>query len=95
MQFDLDQEQEEFRQGLCEFLHREIPTGPGAEALRDLREQDGWDAGFTKQLRRRLGEAGYIGMAWPAEYGGGGRDMTYQVLFAQEMEYLPQIKAAA
>jgi alkylation response protein AidB-like acyl-CoA dehydrogenase len=42
---------------------------------------------FTKAFRRKLGAAGYIGMGWPKEYGGGGRSRVYQAIFWDEMEY--------
>src|SRR5690606_10757038 len=31
--------------------------------------------------------AGYIGMGWPSEYGGGGRERIYQTIFWDEMTY--------
>jgi alkylation response protein AidB-like acyl-CoA dehydrogenase len=46
-----------------------------------------WTPDFTKAFRRKLGAAGYIGMGWPAEYGGGGRSRIYQSIFWDEMEY--------
>jgi alkylation response protein AidB-like acyl-CoA dehydrogenase len=33
---------------------------------------------------RALGEAGWIGIGWPREYGGGGRSLTQQVIFYEE-----------
>lgn len=86
MEFDLTPEQEEFRAELCGFLQREL-TDEVRWANRDLNEQDGWSVEFTKQFRRRLGEAGYLGISWPAEYGGGGKDMLFQTIFVEEMEY--------
>ncbi len=46
-----------------------------------------WTPEFTKAFRRKLGAAGYIGMGWPKEYGGGGRSRVYQAIFWDEMEY--------
>jgi alkylation response protein AidB-like acyl-CoA dehydrogenase len=33
---------------------------------------------------RALGAAGWIGIGWPREYGGGGRSLTQQVIFYEE-----------
>jgi alkylation response protein AidB-like acyl-CoA dehydrogenase len=34
---------------------------------------------------RLLHEAGYAGLTWPAEYGGGGKSYTHQAIFLEEM----------
>lgn len=86
MDFALDANQEAFRAELCDFLSAAL-TGDVRERHRDLREWDGWDAAFADDFRRRLGERGYIGATWPAEYGGGSRDARGRVIFAEEMEY--------
>lgn len=86
MDFDLTDDERRFRTELCEFLTHELTDGVW-RTERDPNEQDGWSVAFIRRFRRRLGEAGYIGMGWPAAYGGGGRSTIYTVLFAEEMEY--------
>ena len=86
MEFAFDAEQEAFRAELCAFLDAELPDEV-REQHRDLREWDGWEAGFAEEFRRRLGARGYIAAPWPTEYGGGGRDIIDRVIFAEEMEY--------
>ena len=34
--------------------------------------------GFLRAWQRKIYEAGYLGMAWPREYGGGGKPQAYQ-----------------
>jgi alkylation response protein AidB-like acyl-CoA dehydrogenase len=34
---------------------------------------DSWMAGFDPEFSRALGRRGWLGMRWPAAYGGGGR----------------------
>src|SRR3954470_12208310 len=75
-----------FRDEVRAFLHREL-TPEIFASNRDQSEQGMWTAEFTKSFRRKLGAAGYIGMGWPKEYGGGGRSRIYQAILWDEMEY--------
>jgi alkylation response protein AidB-like acyl-CoA dehydrogenase len=86
MDFKLTLEEQAFRLEVQDFLRREL-TPDVFQAHRDLGEQGMWTADFTKAFRRKLGAAGYIGMGWPKEYGGGGRNRVYQTILWDEMEY--------
>jgi alkylation response protein AidB-like acyl-CoA dehydrogenase len=44
------------------------------------------DAGrIPRELWRRLGELGWLGLEFPAEYGGGGADFLASVVLGEEM----------
>jgi alkylation response protein AidB-like acyl-CoA dehydrogenase len=43
---------------------------------------------FLRQWQRKVYEAGYLGMAWPAQYGGGGKAQAYQDIVNAEMAKL-------
>lgn len=86
MDFSLTQEEREFRDEVRQFLKRELTPEVWARH-RDHDEQGMWSAEFTKTFRRKLGAAGYIGMGWPKEWGGGGRSRTLQAILWDEMEY--------
>ena len=86
MDFKLTAEEQAFRLEVQDVLRREL-TPDIWQAHRDPTEQGMWTADFTKAFRRKLGAAGYIGMGWPKEYGGGGRDRIYQTILWDEMEY--------
>jgi 3-oxocholest-4-en-26-oyl-CoA dehydrogenase alpha subunit len=86
MQFEPTQDEIDFRDEVRAFLRREL-TPELFRAHRDLSEQGMWSEAFTKAFRRKLGAAGYIGMSWPKEYGGGGRSPVYQAILWDEMEY--------
>ena len=40
---------------------------------------------FLRAWQRKVYDAGYLGMAWPKEYGGGGKPQVYQDIVTQEM----------
>ncbi len=40
---------------------------------------------FLRDWQRKVYEAGYLGMSWPKEYGGGGRPQMYQDIVNAEM----------
>ncbi len=43
---------------------------------------------YLRDWQQKVYEAGYLGMAWPKEYGGGGRDQVYQNIVTAEMARL-------
>jgi alkylation response protein AidB-like acyl-CoA dehydrogenase len=46
--------------------------------------EDSWIVGHDEKLARELASRGWIGMTWPAEYGGGGRSALERfVVFEQ------------
>lgn len=86
MEFHLNPDEAAFRDEVRAFLRREL-TPEAFEQHRDQNEQGMWSTEFTKAFRRKLGAAGYIGMGWPKDYGGGGRSRIYQAILWDEMEY--------
>lgn len=40
---------------------------------------------YLRDWQRKVYEAGYLGMSWPAEYGGGGKPQAYQDIVTAEM----------
>jgi alkylation response protein AidB-like acyl-CoA dehydrogenase len=86
MELQLMAEEAAFREEVRTFLQRELAPDVWNKH-RDLTQQTMWAAEFTKAFRRKLGAAGYIGMGWPRQYGGGGRSRIYQTIFWEEMEY--------
>jgi alkylation response protein AidB-like acyl-CoA dehydrogenase len=43
-----------------------------------------YDDGSVREWSRTLYEAGYSGLTWPKEYGGGGKPYSYQAIFLEE-----------
>ena len=85
MDFHYTAEQEAFRQELRRWLAANLP--------RDLCVDDPTDervapdrATFERrvQWQRTMFEAGWVGIAWPQQYGGGGAGLIEQVIFDEE-----------
>src|ERR1700682_3182634 len=62
-----------FRKQVRTWLEQNLPT----KEIRNLEGRRAW--------HRKLYEAGYLGMGWPKEYGGGGARPMEQAIVADEM----------
>ena len=62
-----------FRKQVRAWLERNLPREP----IRTLADRRAW--------HRKLHEAGYLGMGWPKEYGGGGARPMEQAIVADEL----------
>jgi len=74
MNFELSDEQRQIRDTLADFAEREIKPHSSA-----------WDkdATFPRHVVEQLGELGFLGVAFPEKYGGGGADTLSQVLVVE------------
>jgi len=73
-------EEAEFRAELRAWLAENL-----SETLRDHRGGAARFEGSTlSDWSRQLHEAGYAGLTWPVEYGGGGRSPRYQAIYLEE-----------
>ena len=70
-------------------FREEVRGWISANLPEELRGHRGGAARFDEPgLRawsRLLHDAGYAGLTWPAEYGGGGKSYTHQAIFLEEM----------
>jgi alkylation response protein AidB-like acyl-CoA dehydrogenase len=92
MDFRLSEAENKFRQEVEKFILAEMPQG---YAERDLY----WPGGYgaigefeirdpeVEVFRRKMGERGWLTMAWPKEYGGGGRSFVEQAIFFDIVSY--------
>jgi alkylation response protein AidB-like acyl-CoA dehydrogenase len=67
----------ELRTWLEENLPEDLQGHRGGAARFDGPEMRAWS--------RALHDAGYVGLTWPEEYGGGGAPYTHQAIFLEEM----------
>ena len=74
-------EEAAFRSGLRTWLEEHLPD--------DLQGHRGgatrFDGPEMREWSRALYDAGYVGLTWPEEYGGGGAPYTHQAIFLEEM----------
>ncbi|MBV9412702.1 MAG: acyl-CoA dehydrogenase family protein [Acidimicrobiia bacterium] len=70
---------EEVRSWLKEHLVGEFAAIGGSAGATD---DSNWDLRLAWE--RKLGEAGWVGLGWPKEYGGRGATITQQLLFNEE-----------
>ncbi|MBI4638276.1 MAG: acyl-CoA dehydrogenase family protein [Candidatus Rokubacteria bacterium] len=83
MDFRLSKAELEFRDRLRQWLAENAP-GDWAKVRRRFASAEGRVA-FLRDWQRKLHAAGYVGLAWPQAYGGGGATLTEQAIFYEEM----------
>jgi alkylation response protein AidB-like acyl-CoA dehydrogenase len=79
MNLRLTPEQEQLRSEVRSFLRDHCPAPEDIPNTLDER------MAFLRDWQRRCYEAGYVGRAWPAEYGGGGRPPVEQIIVDEEL----------
>ena len=71
-----NEEHEMFRQGLRAFLDKEV--NPHIDQWEE-------DRRIPKELWRKFGDMGYLGLNYPEVYGGSDADFFYSVVFIEEI----------
>jgi alkylation response protein AidB-like acyl-CoA dehydrogenase len=81
-----DQELNEFRAQVAAWMRDNKPADPGfllPQSFMEVGTEQQLD--FLREWQHRIWAAGFLGMAWPKEYGGGGVDPKFQSIADQEM----------
>ena len=82
MDLNFSPEQEEFRAKVQAFLRENLPPGWGQAGFRP----EGMSmTDFLRDWQRRLYEGGFLGMAWPKEFGGQGASQIEMAIFNEEV----------
>lgn len=79
MDFEFTGEQEEFRREVRSFLEGEIRSGLFKPSC------DAWIQGFSPEFTKKVAQKGWIGLTWPKEYGGQGRNNVDRFILTEEM----------
>ncbi|MBM69719.1 MAG: acyl-CoA dehydrogenase [Haliea sp.] len=81
-----DREKAEFRQQVGAWMQANRPADPGfllPQSFMEVGSEQQLD--FLREWQHKVWSAGYLGMAWPRQYGGQGVDPVYQSIADQEM----------
>lgn len=81
MEFTFTAEQEALRQEVRDFIKKHPPENYHCE----LRDEGYGFGGFSRAYTREVGKKGWIGIAWPEEYGGLGRPLIDMFIVKDEM----------
>src|SRR5713101_1721638 len=82
MDLSFTPEQEQFRAKVRKFLIDNLPAGWGKAGFRP----EGMSMiEFMRDWQRRLYEGGFLGMAWPREFGGQGASQIEMAIFNEEV----------
>src|ERR1700751_4261616 len=82
--FELDAAQNAWLAEVRDFLQANVTPALRSELAEQGQE---FPDGEVASFRRKIGERGWFGLNWPAEYGGLGLGATYQHLLMREFEY--------
>jgi len=82
MDLTFSPDEERFRERVQKFLRENLPIGWGKGGGRPpgMSQFD-----FLKDWQRRLYDNGFLGMAWPKEYGGQGATQVEMAIFNEEV----------
>jgi len=84
MDLQLTAEHQKFREELRAWLKQNLPR-PWHEELRDPKHTEDSLMELRRRWQRKLYEAGYLGMDWPAEWGGRGASEVEKSIYEEEM----------
>lgn len=83
MDFAFSEENEQFRTEIRTFLTEHV-SPEIVEEMRDSAAGAGIGP-LTRELITKIGDRGWIGMSWPAEFGGRDADLIDQYIFEEEL----------
>jgi alkylation response protein AidB-like acyl-CoA dehydrogenase len=84
MDFKFTAEDQAFRQEVREFIRTNWGTG---DTVGGIAAEDDSEWPRVRTFEKKLAERGWLTMAWPKEYGGGGASHIQQMIFREECAY--------
>ncbi len=84
MDFEFSEREEAFRKEVRHWLEANVPDDLRGRAFASSRA-DRDEVIRLRAWQKRLHEAGYVGIDWPAEFGGRGATIVEQIILYEEM----------
>ena len=84
MDFKFTTEDQAFRSEVREFIRANWGTG---DTVGGIAAESDEDFARSRTFEKKLAERGWLTMAWPEEYGGGGASHVRQMIFREECAY--------
>jgi len=88
MDYRFTEEEEVFRKEVRDFLQTALPSDwLGVD--QDMNNQNDFEYVYRLglEIRRKLGEKGWLEISWPKEYGGQDASLTKQLILEEELYY--------
>jgi alkylation response protein AidB-like acyl-CoA dehydrogenase len=85
MDFRFTPEEEAFRREVRAFLDAELPMDWEEQFGTESESDAAWK--FSKSFCKKMAARGWVGIAWPKEYGGQGRSHMEQLIFNEELSH--------
>jgi alkylation response protein AidB-like acyl-CoA dehydrogenase len=82
LDLNLSPSEEAFRQEVRSWFKQNLPPEWTVDRLEELKQEDA--IACARKWQERLGGAGWLGMAWPKEYGGRGATLMEQAIYIME-----------
>ena len=83
MDFSFSRETEALREEIRQFIKDYPPDEFPVQAADDF-----WgNGGYSYEYTRKMGEAGWLSLTWPEEWGGRGRTILDKMVVAEELAY--------
>ncbi|MBM4406280.1 MAG: acyl-CoA dehydrogenase [Chloroflexi bacterium] len=85
MDFRFTPQQQAFRREVRDWLAGVLPRFQVGRDFAGVSEVESEDTRYSPAFSRELGKKGWIGLAWPKQYGGQGLGYIEQMIFSEEM----------
>jgi len=85
MDFQIEEKAEALRREIKEFARTELPEDWAVGMFEEESKDEDW--AFAMSISKKLARRGWLTMAWPKEYGGGGASHWEQFVYGEESGY--------